>query len=483
MVGHNLTVRALRTALLSLLLTGGLVPPAGADDVPAYPAAPLLAQSNTTEPCSFAALGSPLALMEAVSRALCRNPKTRGAWASIKLNAADVRIAKESYLPTLAGTAKELDSSTATRIKDAPILDTNAHDTYPSGSFSLSWVLFDFGQRGDQVEAARQLLEASRANLDLNLQQVFLQTAADYYDTQAGMASLDSAREIEELAQRNVGAAHVRVERGVAPISDELQAQTAYAQAVVNRVKAEEQLQSKRGALGIDMGLDPDSAMTLPPPERDINAGGDFAAGLHELIEEAKRTHPSVVLAEHELAAARADEKAARAHGYPTISLVGGISRSNEPLTPSLGSPTIPGHVSNRSVGIEIDVPISDPLWKRGVIAKARAQVQAQEETLYGTEQQVAQDVWSVYTTLKADTDNVVNAEKLLQAAQKSFEATQRRYEGGAGNILELLSAQSAYASAQQQHIQAQSDWRIARLALSASLGRLRLSSVEEKLP
>ena len=56
---------------------------------------------------------------------------------------------------------------------------------------------------------------------------------------------------------------------------------------------------------------------------------------------------------------------------------------------------------------------------------------------------------------------------------------SQGRYKGGVGNILELLNAQSALANAEQQQIQAQSNWRIARLQLVASLGRLGVWAIK----
>jgi outer membrane protein len=261
-------------------------------------------------------------------------------------------------------------------------------------------------------------------------------------------------------------------------VSDEFQAQTAHAQAVVNRVKAKAELGTKRGALSIDMGMEPDRVITVPQANPALNAEDNFTQSLHDLIEEAKRNHPSVVVAERELASAQAAEKASRAHGYPSISAVAGISHSNQPLAPSLGSPSIPGSVSSKFYGIEIDLPLSDPLWKRGTIAKAHAQVQVQEEALYGAEQQVAQDVWNSYTVLQADSDNLANSEVLVESAQKSLQSTQHRYEGGVGSILELLSSQSAYANAEQQRIRALSDWRIAQLALAASLGRLNLQAI-----
>jgi outer membrane protein len=80
---------------------------------------------------------------------------------------------------------------------------------------------------------------------------------------------------------------------------------------------------------------------------------------------------------------------------------------------------------------------------------------------------------------VRADTENLQSSQTLLTSARDSFEATQRRYTGGAGSILELLCAQAAYASAAQQRIQAQSDWRVARLALMGSLGRLGPSAAD----
>jgi outer membrane protein len=476
-------VRALFAILPSLLIMAWSARAGdrseNASGIPASPAAPLFADSNNPDPCSFGALRLPLTLADAVSRTLCGNPKTRGAWATIKLYAAAVKVGRDTYLPTLSAKAAETESSTQTRVNYNRALDTSTNDLYPAASLSLSWVLYDFGQRGNQLESARELLAAARANLDLNLQQVFLQAAQDYYDAQAAQASLDSNLEIEELTKRSVDAAHIRVQKGVAPISDELQAQTAYALAVVNRVKAAAELKIKRGALAGDMAMDPDHMITVPQADPDINTRGSFEESLHGLIGEAKRTHPSVTVAEHNLAAARADEKASRAHGLPTIALVAGISRSNESLTPSLGSPSVPGSVSNKSVGIQIDVPISDAIWKRGRVAQAHAQVEVKQEALHGVEQQVAQDVWKSYTELRADTDNLTNSAALLESAQKSFQSTQHRYEGGVGNILELIGAQSAYANAQQQRIRALSDWRYARLALGASLGRLGLWAIE----
>ena len=473
-----------RILLLSLASVLIVATPAVAQDallgVPRSPATPILGALDDREPCDFGALGAPLSLFEAITRTLCRNPKSRVAWATIKVKAAVVLSDKEAYLPTASGTWKDSRDEDVTSVTNSPELNTSYLARYRSEGLSLSWVLYDFGHRSAQLESDQQLLAAAQANLDADLQLVFLQAAKDYYDAQAAEASRDAAAQIEKFAKENEAAARQRVEHGVAAISDQLQAQTAYAQAVLNRVKASADFTTKLGALAIDMGISPDSHLILSKAdETHINISRDFANSLHDLIEEAKSAHPSVILAAKELAAAEAAERAARNQYYPTISLFGQGSHSTQPLSPGLGSLPVLGANRDLTLGLEVDVPLSDELWKRGQIEQARAQVEVQRESLNDAEQQVAQEVWNSYQALEADTDSLTVSNIVLKSAEQSFQATTRRYEGGVGNILELLSSQSAYANAQQQRIQAVSDWRSARLRLAASLGKLGMWAIE----
>jgi outer membrane protein len=71
------------------------------------------------------------------------------------------------------------------------------------------------------------------------------------------------------------------------------------------------------------------------------------------------------------------------------------------------------------------------------------------------------------------------NTDVVLQSATQAFGAAQHRYQSGVGHTLELLSAQSTLAASEQQSIQAQLDWRTARLQLAASLGRLGMWAIE----
>jgi outer membrane protein len=87
--------------------------------------------------------------------------------------------------------------------------------------------------------------------------------------------------------------------------------------------------------------------------------------------------------------------------------------------------------------------------------------------------------VIKAHADAQATLGNLDAAEQLLHSAQESLQASQRRYDRGAADIVELLSAQSALSDAQQEHVRSRAEWRSAKLKLLASAGTLGRIPVE----
>jgi outer membrane protein len=88
-------------------------------------------------------------------------------------------------------------------------------------------------------------------------------------------------------------------------------------------------------------------------------------------------------------------------------------------------------------------------------------------------------EVWNSYKAVQTSTNGVKDRATLLVIAHRSFVAAQQRYQAGAGNILELLGAQTALANASQQHVQTLARRRAARLRLAGSLGQLDTADMQ----
>lgn len=250
---------------------------------------------------------------------------------------------------------------------------------------------------------------------------------------------------------------------------------------MINRTKAQGDWQTALGTLASDMDPDPSVPITLPDVGDGVTPGVDFDESIAELIEQAKRSHPSVLAAQAQVEAAAAKVRQTRAEGLPSLSFVAKYSWNNQPTTLDIGFPQFAAHGHEWYLGFQVSIPIFEGFTRTYQIHQAEAQTELQRDTLNEVEQQVGLDVWTSYQALQTSTHNLDNIAMLLDVARRSYTAAQRRYQVGVGNILELLNAQSSLAGAKRQRIQALTNWRSARLQLAAKLGRLGMWDIADK--
>jgi outer membrane protein len=302
-----------------------------------------------------------------------------------------------------------------------------------------------------------------------------LGAAQAYYDLRDAQGIEAAARAAEDAARESLNEAKARHDAGAGELADQLQAQTTYRRAMLDRVTAQGDVEAARGSLAAAMGLPADSPVQIAP-ERGPTDLHTFEQSVSQLMDEAKAQHPKLVAARAKLDAARANVDAVRAQGLPSVALTASLARNNPsyqqqpqqvPVTASRGS----------SIGIRVTIPLFDGFSSGYRVATARAQADAAEAELQANELQVSLDVWKSYQNLRVDTINLDNSKALLDEARRSIEIARGRYKAGVGTFTELLSAQTALADAEKQRVQAISKWRTARLKLAASLGHLRLDS------
>jgi outer membrane protein len=100
------------------------------------------------------------------------------------------------------------------------------------------------------------------------------------------------------------------------------------------------------------------------------------------LIEQAKRTHPSVLAAQAQLDAAIAKTDQTRAQGLPTISLTAKYSNNNQPASLGLGIPQFPATGHDWYFGIQVNIPLFEGFGRTYQIRQAEAQSEVQRDTV-----------------------------------------------------------------------------------------------------
>jgi TolC family type I secretion outer membrane protein len=410
-----------------------------------------LSADTTFAPCRTLPADAIYGVLEVVDQALCRNPKTHEAWASARVQAAEVGSARAAYLPDLDGKV------TATHART----DGDSTDQR-TAALTLSWLLYDFGARNANLENARQLLAAASSTLDATVQTVFLSALQSYYNAQAARAALTAAQESEKASRESLAAAETRYRVGTATPADRLQAQTAWSQAVLNRIKAEGTVKTTQGALANVIGLDASAPLRLDEIPRAV-PDATFERDVGALIAEARMRRPDLQAAEAQVRAAQASADYARAAGRPTLSL------STGPSWQDSGSIS----ANSNAIGLTLTLPLFSGFETTYRVRAAEARVDniaAQRETL---RQQVALDVWTGYQNLLTATHTIRTTADLLASAEQSERVALGRYKAGVGTILDVLNAQSALAAARVQRIQATLDWHVSRATLAKAVGTL----------
>ena len=429
----------------------GLADPFETDAALPLRPSPSLSARVGEAPCATEIPATPLNAIDAVDLALCNHPQTRETWAAARVQAALLGIAQSAWLP-------DLDA----RLASGRNFSEQRNENQRNAALTLSWLLFDFGQRSANTENARQLLSAAASTQNATVQTLFLAALQTYYTAQATRAAVIATGEAERAARESFAAAEARYQAGVATPADRLQAQTALSQARLNRIKAEGEARNAQGALANAMGFDAQQKIQLADiPAASLEAA--FQQDIDALIAEARARRPDLQAAEAQFKAAEAGVDLARAQGRPSITL------STGPTWQELGGVATNGG----NVGLTLNVPLFSGFETTYRVRSAAAQADVRAAQRDRIRSQVALDVWRAYQSLTTATESLKTTADLVASAEQSERVALGRYKAGVGTVLDLLTAQSALASARLQRIQAGLDWHVYRATLAQSVGAL----------
>lgn len=400
-----------------------------------------------------------LTLPEVVDLALRNSPATRLSWAQARA-AADAYGSTEGRLyPTLsAGLSVNRSLSLAT-----PGRPAGERSQY-GPSLTLAYTVLDFGGRSGSIDVTRQTAIALDLSHNATVENTILQVEAAAFGYLSTRAQLAGQRSSVELATAALEAATERHRVGLATIADVLQAQTARSQAQLQLETLEGALQVARGSLAVAMGVPANSPFDIPevPATDSVHF---VSESVDSLIDLAVRNRPELASARAQAAAASSQIRVARSGYLPAlaISATGANNGSNVS--------TFSGRTYSVNLGVQM--PVFSGFSNQYDVAAASEQYQAALARAETTKQQIIQQVFSAYYTLRTSTNRVRTAADLLASATQSETVARERYREGVGSIVDLLVAQSALANARAQSVDARWQWRTALAQLAHDVGVL----------
>ncbi len=401
-----------------------------------------------------------LTLGDALTHILCQSPALRQALAEVAAQSAAVELGEVARNPTWNASVQY---ST----------ERNFNSSGTSGrtlgsSVGLTWALFDFGQRSANLREARLALSAAMATQGNTLLDGIREMLRLYGEAAVAAAALEASTETEASAARTAAAAQARYQAQVGSQIDRLQAQTALAQASLERVRAQSTWENARGALALALGGKVDQPLQMAQ-WTPWATGNEAVPDLSALQAEARQQHPRLRALRDQIASldARMDASRAQNRGDVSLSASTGTSRN----WGAAGQ----GNIPTGSVSLVASIPLFNGRQAQAQLAQIVAERSTREAELETAQREVDSQLWQAHQAMQTSRQNLQTTARLLASASKAFEVAQGRYRVGVGTMLELLNAQASLADARRQRVVAQMEQLTARTQLGLAAGRVGL--------
>jgi TolC family type I secretion outer membrane protein len=398
--------------------------------------------------------GAPLELAQIIDLALSNNPLTRTTWLQTRLSEATLGSVRSAYLPTV-----DLDAS-LTRSRSS----LGTATTLSGPTLSLDYLLFDFGGRNAAAEAARQSLISADYSHNQAVQDVILSVEQAYYGYLDAKALLTAQEATIKERQTSLDSADARHRAGVATIADVLQARTALSQAKLTYETIDGNLHRLQGTIATLMGLPASTPFAVGDLPADVPAQ-QVSDAVEALIARAVADRPDLAAARADVERARARVQVARAQGLPSIGAGASVG--------SVFTNGLNNHSTPYSAGISLRVPLFTGFRNTYDIRAAQIETELAAENARGLEQQIDLQVWTSYYALQTANQRLATSRDLLKDASESVDVAMGRYRAGIGNILDLLTAESALENARAEEVQARTDWFLSVAQLAHDTGTL----------
>ncbi|MDR5695294.1 MAG: TolC family protein [Armatimonadota bacterium] len=323
---------------------------------------------------------------------------------------------------------------------------------------SLQYPLFTGGRLEAQIALAEANVKGAEATLQRTVQQVLFQVKQAYYQLLLARASRRAAERILAQAEENLRVARVRVQAGVAPQFDVLQAEVNLANARQGVVRALNSMVLARQALAALLNIPLD---TLLEPQDELGIT-PFSVPLEELINRALRQRPELAELSARRAAAEAALELARSGARPNLALQGAYFLSGTSLQ---------NLTSNWQVILALTLNLFDGGLTKARIQEAEERLRQLQVAESQQRQAIELEVRQSYLTLQSAVAELEASGKAVEQALEALRIANVRYQAGVSAQLEVIAAQAALAQAEVNRVQALFNYNLALAQLERAVG------------
>jgi len=412
-------------------------------------------------------LASPAAdLLELYEQAAQHDPQILAARANREAGRESEPLAMANLLPNLS-LAGNLDYTSQDIDKPATVAGS---DSFKSNSLALNVVQPLFRKdRLVALEQAKDRVKQADADYAAADQGLILRLANAYFGVLSANETLIFTQAEKKAIARQLDQAKERFDVGLVAITDVHEAQARYDQSKANVISARNEVDN---ALEVLREIVADASDSLDDLKTELPLVPPQPASLDEWTQTAQQHNPEVTSARLATEIARKNIEAQRAGHYPTLDLVGSLSRARSDATSGRDA-------DSGTIGLQLALPLYSGGGVTSATRQASYQFQAAQQGLDQTRRAVSRQVRDAYRGIQASISRVAALNATVRSALSALEATEAGFDAGTRTLVDVLNSQSALFKARRDYAQARYDYVVNTLTLLQAAGTLSAEDVK----
>lgn len=389
-----------------------------------------------------------ITLDQAIDLAQRRNRDLQIAALQVEQQRFALRQAKAALYPAVsanAGITRSDSAQAAIAAKQAGLPNRpNANNSF-SGSVGLNYDVFTSGQRSASIRAAESSLRSTEKAYQVQLRQLRLDVANDYYDLQQADESIKIAQQTVENGQENLRVAQARESAGLGTRFDVLQAQVSLSNNQQQLIQAQSQQQVSRRQLAQRLSLP--EVVTVVSADA-VAISGQWTPTLEESIVQAlqNRSELGQVLDQRDIALQ--NRKVALGSLGPQLTFNANIALADDLADNNLGA-------YGYGVGAQVSKTIFDGGAAKAIASQQQINSSIAETQFDSFKNVIRFQVEQNYYTLQSSRERISTTRCAIEQAEQGLTLAKLRRDNGVGTSLEVSNATTDLAQARNNYLAA----------------------------
>lgn len=415
-----------------------------------------------------------LDMLQAYDTALTQDATVRAAKAAADAGRERLPQTRAQLLPNLSFSGARYDNNLNRSQPNNLGVPTTFKDTYISDNetLTLRQPLFR-KQLWDAYEQAKFIVDDVNAVLERELKNLGVRVSAAYLEALLAKDQLDLVLSQKAFMTAALDMARKALAAGSGTRTDVDEAQAKLDMTQAREVEARQFLDFTRRQMEVLISrpvdkLEPLNVARMPllPPAPDR---------LEEWIRRAEEANPEIISQQAKVEAARLEVKKAEGGHYPTVDAVAQYVHSS---SENVNTPN--SSYTNKSIGVQVVVPLYAGGYVNSTVRQALAQQQQAEEVLEATRRELGVRVHKEFRGVTEGVVRVKALEQAVRSAEQLLISSRKSLQAGSRTLTDVLNAEQQRQATLRDLAQARYQYVAARIRLLALAGAGAREGIEE---